>query len=127
MKKNFGNVAKKAMAVVAMAAAVVTAVPAGQAEAASDCSHRYNTTCLGYKRHFSFNHNYTYYTTVLFIEIPKEVNCTANVVFHGDKTQCVDCGALNGTGEHQGSIIHADCPCSESSCSGSGTVVGGFY
>ncbi|MGN1083697.1 MAG: hypothetical protein ACI4QX_01720 [Lachnospiraceae bacterium] len=118
---------KKAVAVMVMAAAVITAIPVGNAQAASDCNHKYNRYCLGYKWHCSYNHTYKYYTKVLFIEIPNYIDCTCNVVYHGDRTECADCGALNGFGEHHGATIHQDCPQSEYPCSGTGSVVASLY
>lgn len=118
MKKNFKEYVKKAVAVVAMAAAVVTVVPQ-VAEAGTPyetgCTvnptgwHAYRFYCAGFDSLEILTH--TYYARPIADRIADNPStCTYKKANHSSMESCCYCGKVTGVwGTHCDNFFHLDC------------------
>ena len=120
MKKNFKEYVKKAVAVVAMAAAVVTVVPqVAEARTPSDAGctgnssgyHAYQFYCVGFSRYTpSGSHIYYESTWDMLFNRDNSKECIIQYVYHNGIEQCQYCSKPTSVfAEHCDNAIHKSC------------------
>ncbi|MGN1085008.1 MAG: hypothetical protein ACI4QX_08385 [Lachnospiraceae bacterium] len=124
------KVFQKLLAAAGVAAIAATAIPMGNAQAASNCTHKYREYCLGFYSYTQDTHEYNYYEYDGFFQALKRhsATCVYKEITHGDRTECANCGALTGgIGTHRGSVLHLSCSETKHICSGTGSDVTLLY